>query len=224
MTVKRQLFAAWAVVSVVTALALIQALLPGQGVALPPQAASLAARVEALETKLACVTASGTDFKFVGCNVHVLNGAATASTETTNSKGNLIIGYNEGLALDRGGSHNLVIGQGHSYTSYGGLVAGSGNTVSGPNASVAGGSLNVATAANASVSGGRSNQAISPGGSVSGGTQNIAGVDETDGQDASVSGGFQNAASGFASSVSGGSGGTAANDFDWVAGSLLEDD
>jgi hypothetical protein len=49
-------------------------------------------------------------------------------------------------------------------------------------------------------------------------------MDETDGQDASVSGGFQNEASGFSSSASGGNSRSAGGPFDWVAGTLLEDD
>ena len=195
----------------------------GHAQGLVARIAALEAAVAALQAKLACVTASGTDFVFEGCNVHVRNG--DGSTDTTNGLGNLIVGYAEGVGLGRGGSHNLVIGQGHSYTSYGGLVAGSGNTVTGANASVVGGSLNLASAANASVGGGRSNQAISPGASVSGGTQNTAGVSDADGQDASVSGGFQNMATGFASSVSGGSGRIAGTgDFDWKAGALFQDD
>ena len=205
---RRQVVAAWGLVAVAVAMMLFQGFLARRVVAKSPTVEDLAIRVAALEAKLACVTAasSTTDVFFEGCNVHVQNGLGSTSGSPTNSFGNLILGYNEGAGLDRNGSHNLVIGQGHSYASYGGLVAGSGNTVSGPNASVAGGSLNMATAANASVSGGRSNQAISPGASVSGGTQNIAGVSLSVGQDASVSGGFQNVASGFASSVSGGSG------------------
>jgi hypothetical protein len=201
-------------------LMLAQALVPQSGAARPPK--DLLARIEALEAKLACATKTGTDFVFEGCNVHVRNG--DGSTDTTNGLGNLILGYNEGILFKRGGSHNLVIGPNHSYTSYAGLVAGNQNTISGANATVAGGSLNVASAFAASVSGGRSNHAISPGASVSGGTQNVAGLDEADGQDASVSGGFQNTASGFASTVSGGSSRSAPADFDWVAGTLFEDD
>ena len=60
------------------------------------------------------------DIVFQGCNVHVRNGKG--STQTKNSKGNLIIGYNEegSSSKERDGSHNLVIGKQHEYTSYGG--------------------------------------------------------------------------------------------------------
>ncbi|HLK10995.1 MAG TPA: hypothetical protein VKW76_06410 [Candidatus Binatia bacterium] len=52
------------------------------------------------------------------------------------------------------GSHNLVVGDGHTYTSFGGLVAGSHNAVTGPAASVGGGAGNRASGIGASVSGG----------------------------------------------------------------------
>jgi len=44
------------------------------------------------------------------------------------------------------GSHNLVIGFGHSYTQSGGLVAGDRNIISGQSSSVTGGTLNLASA------------------------------------------------------------------------------
>jgi hypothetical protein len=227
MTLKRQALAAWTVASAVVAAAVTQALLPWPGVANSPTVEDLLVRVAALEAKLACVTASGTDVIFEGCNVHVQNGLG--GTDTTNGLGNLIVGHNENFPPPskpavRTGSHNLVVGPFHTFSSHGGLVAGRENTVSGTNASVTAGSLNKATAFAASVSGGRSNEAKSPGASVSGGTQNVAGMDETDGQDASVSGGFQNEASGFSSSASGGNSRSAGGPFDWVAGTLLEDD
>ena len=75
------------------------------------------------------------DVIFAGCNVHVQNGQG--GTDISNGVGNLIIGYNEtGGSLARSGSHNVVIGPEHSYSSYGGLVAGFDNTLSGAFASV----------------------------------------------------------------------------------------
>lgn len=228
---KRQLQAVWALVAILGGVVLIQALLPESGVA---QGKSLAARVAALEAKLACVTASGTDVWFAGCNVHILNG--TGVTGTTNSLGNLIIGYNEdtGTTVVRTGSHNLVIGPEHGYSSYGGLVAGLGNTVSGPHASVSGGRDNLASGPSASVSGGGGNVATGNWASVSGGVNNGAsgqaasvsgGADNlASGETASVSGGFANEASGARASVSGGNGGTAPDEYDWRAGDLFEDD
>ena len=96
------------------------------------------------------------DIVFEGCNVHIRNG--TGRTNSKNGTSNLIIGYNEDDELvtpkseasdygpnDRSGSHNLVIGPEHTYSSYGGLVAGYRNTVSGTYASVSGGGQNVAS-------------------------------------------------------------------------------
>ncbi|MBW2314845.1 MAG: hypothetical protein JRH10_11695 [Deltaproteobacteria bacterium] len=57
--------------------------------------------------------------------------------------GNLFIGYNElpgdFECTDRLGSHNLVVGREHRYPSFGGLVAGFRNSVSGEEATVSGG-------------------------------------------------------------------------------------
>jgi hypothetical protein len=84
--------------------------------------------------------------------------------------GNLIIGYNEdpadpalrfgGTPLgpgDRGGSHNLVIGRGHTFTkaAFGGLVVGEVNKISNSEASILGGGNNAASGVAASVLGGR---------------------------------------------------------------------
>jgi hypothetical protein len=103
-----------------------------------------------------------------GVNVHVRSGSGvTDDGGEPSGWGNLIIGYNE-VALPEDmpdpagshrGSHNLVIGQWHTYTSVGGLVAGLQNTVLAPFASVSGGKLNSARGTAASVSGGQSNRA-----------------------------------------------------------------
>ena len=218
--------------------------------ALQAQMVALQAQVAALQNAMpACMTvASGAgsvdDVVFTGCNVHVRNGQG--STPSSNSVGNLIIGYNESGegSPARGGSHNVVIGPEHSYSSYGGLVAGFRNTVSGVYASVSGGSdntagnyaasvsggwYNEASGVFASVSGGRANEVSSNFGSVSGGFDNTAsGVaasvsggsgNEASGKSASVSGGFRNQAGGdFASSVSGGEGNAASGTYASVSG------
>lgn len=172
-----------------------------------------------------------------GCNVHVRSGSGeTDDGGSLTGLGNLIVGYNEApprMVYGRLGSHNLVVGQRHEYSSYGGFVAGEENTVAGTAASVSGGLYNDATDAHSSVSGGELNSATDPCASVSGGFFNNAG-----GTHSSVSGGEQNGAYGQASSVSGGkdnyanfgwasvSGGRSRvtyGDYDWVAGSLRED-
>ena len=98
-----------------------------------------------------------------GVNLQLVNGMD--DTETKNCLGNLIVGYNEDqvdgeyspidAANDRTGSHNLIVGMEHTYSSYGGLVAGYANTISGNYSSVSGGGANTASGEFSSVSGGQ---------------------------------------------------------------------
>lgn len=126
-----------------------------------------------------------------GVNVHIRN--KRASTTMVDGLGNLIIGYNEtgdeaGLFYPppvRSGSHNLIVGSGHSYGSAGGFVAGYRNTIGNAFSAVTGGFLNVARGDYSSVSGGLLNTA--------------------DGEFSTISGGMQNDATSFASAISGGS-------------------
>ena len=137
-------------------------------------------------------------------NLQIVNGSG-ATDGLVDGLGNLIVGYNELRTSGnfRSGSHNLVVGKEHNFSSFGGLVAGKGSTVSGAHASVSGGRDNTASGDYASVSGGYSNTAS--------------------GYQSSVSGGSGNTASGFGSSVSGGTNRSALGDDDWVAGTLFED-
>jgi len=136
-----------------------------------------------------------------------------------------------------------VISGGHFHTASGltsSVSGGSDNTASGFAASVSGGRSHTAGGDVSAVSGGEENTASGFAASVTGGLRNTAGggTDPSEGH-ASVSGGQENTASGLASSVSGGhfhtasglassvSGGfgrTAPGEFDWVAGSLFQDD
>jgi len=129
-----------------------------------------------LTNKLACISTDSntTDLFFKGCNIHVRNGFG--NTDSLNGFGNLIIGYNEdvGTPSDRTGSHNLVVGPLHTYSSYGGFVADIDNSVTGTNASVSGGARNEASADASSVSGGGENTASGIESSVSGGVENTA--------------------------------------------------
>ncbi|NQT21686.1 MAG: hypothetical protein HQ592_18415, partial [Planctomycetes bacterium] len=161
---------------------------------------ALAGRVAALETLLASMSLNGNDVTFSGVNVRIVNGTGTTDG-TVNGLGNLIVGHNElrGSGDDRSGSHNIVVGRWQNFTSYGGLVAGHYNTISGQYASVSGGSGNTASGNGSSVSGGMLNGASGPQSSVSGGVANTA-----SGYESSVSGGSGNTASGNSSSVSGG--------------------
>lgn len=168
--------------------------------------------------------------QFRGVNLQVINGI---DQTTANGLGNLMVGYNlvpEGSNVprtfcsngqhadqptceanggtwsnnQRTGSHNMIVGSHHGYSSTGGVVFGIRNAIS---------------RESAVVTGGRSSLARGFGSSVSGGLGNTA-----SGSRSSVSGGSNNTASGFiGSSVSGGFGRTAAGANDWVAGSLFEE-
>jgi len=201
---------------------------------LQTQVKELMDRVQELEAKLACLSKDGDNVVFEKCNVYIRNGSGKTDG-AMNGLGNLIIGYNEttGENLKRTGSHNLVIGPQHAYTSFGGLVAGRENTISAPYASVTGGRLNTASGLGAcvsggsvntaskdfaSVSGGKSNEATGLNASVSGGTSNSA-----PGDFSSVMGGSDNAASGFAASISGGSGNVAKGNYTSVSGGKQRD-
>ncbi|PYN90175.1 MAG: hypothetical protein DMD89_33975 [Candidatus Rokuibacteriota bacterium] len=168
---------------------------------------------------------------FEGANVHIRSGsgftddnttqaafgvsffgdASGTPSETLTGRGNLIIGYDETSALSgtlssgpRTGSHNLVVGPVHTFSSWGGMVAGFKNAITGISSSVSGGEQNTASGQGSSVSGGALNTAS--------------------GNASSVSGGGQNTASGGSSSVSGGSQRSATALFNWAAGSLSEPD
>jgi GAF domain-containing protein len=177
----------------------VTATLAGNTTALQAQITALENELAVAQGTIACLRREGNDVIFEGCNVHVRSGAG-ATNAPVNGLGNLIVGYNEidpRFPEDRTGSHNLVVGPEHTYSSHGGLVAGFSNEVSGPHASV---------------SGGFDSRASGIGASVSGGDTNVA-----SGNFASVSGGFSNQASGVAASASGGIAHHATGSFHWVA-------
>jgi hypothetical protein len=186
----------------------------------------------------------GTTLVLAGINLQIVSGSG-ATDGAVNGKGNLIVGYNEDSGLDRGGSHNIVLGQGNGYSSFGGIVAGSDSLISGENASaiaadgaeasgagsvVVGGVNNVASTGPSAVFGGRNNQALGSGSTVTGGSDNLA-----TGWSGHVSGGACNAAGVSAdpacdafcppfavcfASVSGGSGNGASGRSSTVGGGL----
>lgn len=181
------------------------------------------------------------DAVFKGVNVQVVNGLG--KTDSTNGKGNLILGYNEYTLVtgsfcsngayispipcgsngykwesrQRSGSHNIVSGVNHNYTQYGGVVLGFGNVINSPWSTVTGGAFNTAGGPASSVTGGAGNIARGENASVSGGTKNVAA-----GIQSSVTGGSFNTAGGRLSSVSGGNQRSAVNTNEWAAGSLFE--
>jgi hypothetical protein len=180
---------------------------------------SLWQRVSALErtlTHVSSVTGEGgrPEVVITGANLRIVNGLR--GTATANGVGNLLVGYNEPRGNgdnERTGSHNVVVGLGHNFSSFGGLVAGRQNAIRGAFASVSGGFDNTASGDSASVSGGIFNRASGPSASVSGGFDNRA-----TGNAAAVSGGNGNTASGDAAAVSGGHGNTASGDAAAISG------
>jgi hypothetical protein len=150
--------------------------------------------------------------QFSGVNLQVVNGLN--KTESVNGAGNIVIGYDENASLSQTGSHDLILGQEQTFTSFGGIVAGIKNTITGAFASVTGGGKNQATGKEASISGGWKNSATGEDSSISGGRDNQAtneyswiggGAKNTaNGQIASISGGSSNLASAENASVSGG--------------------
>ena len=95
-------------------------------------------------------------FRFTGVNVQIVNGLGAtngnpadpfdlSANVRTNSAGNLILGYNEVLSPQaryrRTGSHNLVVGAGVGFKSFGGVVAGFRNALGAPYSVAMGGEL-----------------------------------------------------------------------------------
>jgi hypothetical protein len=123
-----------------------------------------------------------------GANVHVWSGFGATDDGCRSSApdfpncanltglGNLIVGYNERQLIAgqepreaRTGSHNLVVGKFHTYSSFAGFVAGDSNDITGASASISGGRNNGASGRLSSVSGGLRNLASGDAASVSGG-------------------------------------------------------
>lgn len=188
--------------------------LQGQSAEQANQIAALDSRISALESRLQHFSRTGNDVFITGANLHILNGQGR--TDTVNGLGNLIVGYDEPRAqgADQSGSHNLVVGTEHNYSSYGGIVAGIYNAISGQWACVTGGTASQATGYASSVSGGSGGTASGGNSAVGGGLQNTASGDfasvvggksnTASGVYAWVGAGYENFASGDAASVSGG--------------------
>ena len=167
--------------------------------------------IEGLEEYLSVDDANKTVL-ISGANLQVVSGEGSTNA-LVNGTGNIIIGYDENSSDDKSGSHNLVVGVGHTYSSFGGIVAGNDNSITGAYSSVSGGWNNTAAGENSSILGGEGNTASGNNSSVSGGVNNTA-----SGYYSSVSGGLNNTASEFFSSVSGGSDNTASGNYSSVLG------
>ncbi len=203
-----------------------------------PTISELLARIVELENLLAGVTRTGDNLNFDGMNVRIRNGNG-ATNSSVNGLGNLIIGYNESFIPinnesfpmeeeNKSGSHNIVLGAGHNYSSYGGIVSGYNNAIMSPYAnvtggrqnqaledysSISGGHLHIANGNTSSISGGFENLTAGNASSVSGGRENRATV-----RYASVSGGFHNFSIGEATSISGGRDNRADNHYSSISG------
>ena len=171
---------------------------------------SLKSQVSSLKAKLAGVTRSGRTLRFTHMNLQIVSGSGKTNGPV-NGLGNLIIGYNEHPRTQTG-SHNLVLGNTQKFTSYGGIIAGTLNSLSGPFSAMLG-AVNTASGYASSVAGGQNNFASKDFASVSGGDGNTA-----SGFASSVSGGDGNTASGFASSISGGFDNTASGRWSSILG------
>ncbi len=110
------------------------------------------------------VDTSSDEVVFSGANVFVQSGAGSTDA-TVNGLGNLIVGYNEGTPSSQTGSHNLIVGFGHAYSSYGGAVFGYYNTSTAPGATLLGGSTNAVSGNYSVIVGGYANT-VTGGGSV----------------------------------------------------------
>jgi hypothetical protein len=189
--------------------------------------------VSALQTTLSKVSYSDSGLNgkptltITGANLQIVSGSGSTNGPV-NGEGNLIIGYDENpTGQSQTGSHDLILGSDQSFTSYGGLIAGQSNRLSGPfadvfgigneasgiDSSVTGGLGNKASGNFTSVSGGFDNKASGGFSSVSGGESNTASLGFS-----SVSGGQLNTASGADSSVSGGRNNTASGFFSSILG------
>jgi hypothetical protein len=183
------------------------------------QITALTERLAAVEAKTAPIGVVDDAFIVAGKNVFIVDGSG--ATESNSGLGNLTVGYNDLRSVggdDRTGTHNLILGDRHNYTSYGGLVAGDANEISRPYATVTGGSANKASGYAATVCAGEFNTASGVQASILGGKFNTA-----KGDNSSVSGGNNNQAQADDSSVSGGLGRVAPFLYNWAAGGLLED-
>ena len=145
-----------------------------------------------------------------GLNVRLDNGAGT-TYGASNGLGNLILGYNEsegghrdaeGNFMDgevRVGSHNLVVGAGHTYGSNGSLLGGYNNSLLGQGSAIISGQASLVTGTWSAILGGLDNRATATNTCISGGHSNTASGDR-----ASVSGGLLNISAGIATSILGG--------------------
>lgn len=132
--------------------------------------AELEKKIDRLNQILNGVVRKNNDIYFSNVNIHVLNG--TGKTESANSTGNIIVGYNEGGNIS--GSHNIVAGTSCKASSYGSIVSGKNNSALKPYSVSAGGSDNEVSGIYGVSIGGSSNKASGKYSTVAGGEKNNA--------------------------------------------------
>jgi len=163
---------------------------------------ALQVTVDALEAENAALRAyltvdeASDSIIFSGANVYVQSGSG-GTAGTVNGLGNLVLGYDEDDgADDKSGSHNLVLGVEHSYSSYGGLLSGQNNAVTDAHSSSISGSNNTVTSSFAAA--------------VAGGANTVSG------QRAASLGGAASTISGSYAAIVGGSSSTASGTYSVV--------
>lgn len=205
--------------------------------------AALQAQVAALEvaampelaSHLAWVDSTST-FELSGVNLQISNGLAN---NTPNGLGNLILGHNETEGMNdtigRGGSHVLVIGDGHAYSGANGIVSGRYATLNGNNSAVIsgiGGHVDAELSAilgghnnrihpsawSSVIAGGETNSAHASHNSIIGGQGNVSGTDSTDSRFSLIAGGrYNELQAGYCGTIAGGYGNTLEPDTAGVA-------
>ena len=115
---------------------------------------------------------------FSGANVQIVSGSGMTdddfnTTGTLLGRGNLTIGYNEQDSGDvQTGSHNLIVGRGHSNSGIAGVLLGENGDITSDFASILGGKNGSISGDYATISGGFENIATGNYSSVQGGYQN----------------------------------------------------
>ena len=99
---------------------------------------------------------------FEGVNLQVRSGGG-ATNAAPNGLGNVIVGYDEGDRDGKTGSHSLIVGPDHAWSSYGSVLLGSSSISDAPGANVLGGANNAALAMGSTVVGGFDIVASTPG-------------------------------------------------------------
>ncbi|MGM0417509.1 MAG: hypothetical protein ACQEQS_02190, partial [Thermodesulfobacteriota bacterium] len=127
-------------------------------------------RLAKLENLLTGVARTNKNIYFKDVNLHVVNG--TGSTQSGNSTGNLIVGYNENGKAE--GSHSIIVGSKNSSSGNGNIITGKNNSVSGSFGAALGGTGNSVTKSFGASLGGKNNKASGDFSTVAGGENNNA--------------------------------------------------